>query len=100
MKPRRKSARLNRRGREGETEDEVESDDDDDDDGDDVYFETDARAATKSSSSSSSRKKKLPTRRKLEDAFERIVEKKGGKSEITDPFDDFEEEYETETAAR
>ena len=96
MKPRRKSARLNRRGREGETEDEVESDDDD---GDDVYFETDARAATKSSSSSS-RKKKLPTRRKLEDAFERIVEKKGGKSEITDPFDDFEEEYETETAAR
>ncbi len=97
MKPRRKSARLNRRGREGETEDEVESDDDDD--GDDVYFETDARAATKSSSSSS-RKKKLPTRRKLEDAFERIVEKKGGKSEITDPFDDFEEEYETETAAR
>ena len=94
MKPRRKSARLNRRGREGETEDDFESDDDDDDN---VYFEKDARAATKSSSSS--RKKKLPTRRKLEDAFERIVEKKGGKSEITDPFDDFEEEYENETTA-
>ena len=95
MKPRRTSARLRRSGEEEdhamldfaeESEDEVYFDNDDD--------RHHQGAGTKDQHQQ--RKKKLPTRRKLEDAFDRIVEKKGGKSKILDPFEDFEEEYENE----
>jgi len=99
MKPlrrkRRTSARLGvRRGGErgGEGDDDLENDDlenDEDESEDEVYFN--------SSGAQNTRNKKNPvqqTRRKLEDAFDRIAEKRGGKGKLLhDAFDDFEEEY-------
>ena len=66
---------------------------------DEVYFDDEDdrhRQGAGAKDQQQQRKKKLPTRRKLEEAFDRIVEKKGGKSKILDPFEDFEEEYENE----
>ena len=99
MKPlrrkRRTSARLVRRkGERGEEDDDLDDDlDDEDESEDEVYFNSTAAA----SGAQNSKKKPVPTRRKLEDAFNRIAEKRGGKSKLLhDAFDDFEEEYENE----
>ena len=58
-----------------------------------MYF----NAAASGAQNNSSKKKPVPTRRKLEDAFDRIAEKRGGKGKLLSrAFDDFEEEYERE----
>ena len=101
MKPlrrkRRTSARLGVRGRGGEREregdDDLENDDLENESEDEVYF----NAAASGAQNNSSKKKPVPTRRKLEDAFDRIAEKRGGKGKLLSrAFDDFEEEYECE----
>ena len=108
MKPlrrkRRTSARLGVRGRGGEREregdddlenDDLENDDLEDESEDEVYFNAAASGAPQNNTSN--KKKPVPTRRKLEDAFDRIAEKRGGKGKLLSrAFDDFEEEYERE----
>ena len=106
MKPlrrkRRTSARLGVRGRGGEREreggDDLENDDlendEEDESEDEGYFNA---AMSGAPQNTSSKKKPVPTRRKLEDAFDRIAEKRGGKGKLLSrAFDDFEEEYECE----
>ena len=108
MKPlrrkRRTSARLGVRGRGGEREregdddlenDDLENDDLENESEDEVYFNAATSGAPQNNTSN--KKKPVPTRRKLEDAFDRIAEKRGGKGKLLSrAFDDFEEEYERE----
>ena len=105
MKPlrrkRRTSARLvvRERGGErgGEGDDDLENDDLENDDLDESEDEVYFNAAMSGAQNNSSKKKPVPTRRKLEDAFDRIAEKRGGKGKLLSrAFDDFEEEYECE----
>ena len=105
MKPplrrkRRTSARLGvRRGGErgGEGDDDLENDDlenDEDESEDEVYFNSTAAGHSGGAQNTSKKKPVQQTRRKLEDAFDRIAEKRGGKGKLLhDAFDDFEEEY-------